>query len=139
MTSNQRYSQARFRITVGRQNDLPPNSVYHRLPHRGSLPVVDVPTLQSFGVAGRTSPKNEAEIMKAPLRDAIESALGGGSLTHREITEVINRQRLYLPKDGTLVAVAQVRAAVREHSKVFDVDRGSTPHRVEQRKNRLDG
>ena len=77
--------------------------------------------------------------MKTPLRDAIESALGDGGLTYREITEIISRRRLYLPRDGTLVAEAQVRAAAREHSKVFDVDRGSTPHRVEQRKNRLDG
>jgi hypothetical protein len=61
--------------------------------------------------------------MKAPLQDTIKGALGNSCLTYREITDVINRHRLYLPKDGTLVAVAQVRATGREHSGPFSIDR----------------
>ena len=82
---------------------------------------------------------NQGRPIKAPLAEAIKSALADGDLTYCEITDMINKRRLYLPKDGTLVAQAQIRAAVREHSMVFDIDRSSAPHRVEQRKNRLDG
>ena len=68
--------------------------------------------------------------MTAPLRDAIESALGNGSLTYREITDVINKKRLYLPKAGTLVANAQVRASIRKGLDTFVIDRGTMPHRI---------
>ena len=68
--------------------------------------------------------------MKAPLAEAVKSALVNGNLTYREITDVINRHRLYLPKAGTLVANAQVRASIRKGLDTFVIDRGTMPHRI---------
>lgn len=61
----------------------------------------------------------------APLRHAIEIALGSDGLTYHEITNLINDQRLYIPKDGLLVVEQQVRTCVRENARLFDTDKGS--------------
>ena len=64
------------------------------------------------------------------LREAIAKVVGQRSLTYRQITEAINEDRLYIPRDGTLVPQAQARAAVRESAKYFDIDRAVSLYRV---------
>lgn len=64
------------------------------------------------------------------LREAIVQVLGNRSLTYREITDSVNAQRIYVPRDGMLVPEAQVRATVGECLKYFKVDRSRPPHKV---------
>ena len=64
------------------------------------------------------------------LNEAIIRVLGQEALTYREITDTINEQRLYVPRDGMLVPRAQVRAVIRESSRFFDIDRSRSAHKV---------
>jgi hypothetical protein len=67
---------------------------------------------------------------RGTLAQAILRALGGRTLTYREIAAAINGSRGYVPADGLYLAVAQVRECVRRRSDVFQIDRNSIPHRV---------
>ncbi|MGE5579245.1 MAG: hypothetical protein ACM3WU_04290 [Bacillota bacterium] len=64
------------------------------------------------------------------LYEAILQVCGEQAITYREATRRINAGRLHVPKDGSLVAVQNVRDAVRSHSELFEVIRSSSPHRV---------
>lgn len=67
------------------------------------------------------------------LKEAIAKVLSEQSLTYREITDAVNDDRRYAPGDGMLVPQAQVRSAIRESAKFFEIDRTASPHRVKLR------
>ena len=67
------------------------------------------------------------------LKEAITRVLGQRGLTYRQITDAINDDRLYVPRDGMFVPQAQVRDAIKESAKCFEVDRTVSPHRVKIR------
>ena len=64
------------------------------------------------------------------LRETIMKVIGKGTLTYREITDAINKERLYVPRDGMLVPQPQVRATIRESNRFFEVDESTSPHEV---------
>lgn len=64
------------------------------------------------------------------LCDVIASLTATQALTYRAITDLINQQRLFVPRDGLLLATASVRDAVRRHARYFEIDRTGNAHLV---------
>lgn len=64
------------------------------------------------------------------LCDVIVSLTATQALTYRAITDLINQQRLFVPRDGLLLATANVRDAVRRHARLFEIDRTGNAHLV---------
>ena len=73
---------------------------------------------------------------KLTLHEAIEFVLKkeGSPLTATEIASAINRQTLYVKKDGTLVEPGQISARVNKYPGLFVKDESVRPHKISLRK-----
>lgn len=70
------------------------------------------------------------------LSESVRAVLSqaGGGLTYAEIATRLNREKLYQPRDGLFLAVAQVRTAIRDNPRDITIDRTSVPHRIRLKK-----
>ncbi len=64
------------------------------------------------------------------LYEAIADLVKDRSLTYRQITQLLNQRRTWVPADGSFVTTVGVREAVRRRGDLFCVDRTCVPNRI---------